>query len=241
MGKALLDSATKKRLITHMNTDHKDTMALYLQVYCQLSRKEASQSPKLEDLTASELIIRTFPYGSSPSRYLVPIEPPLASSQDARQRFADMHAHCLEKLGLSNIIVTEYRPPKGVAVFMFFVLLGALIGFSRRSFFQPGSEVYEAFGLEHVPRVAQFCYRAQPIIWFSLVGIHAVETVYLAWWRLRPHRVPFFSLVALQWLFSTFVEGAIAQRRFDDMVREKGEKKEHIAPTFDEEKKKSKK
>jgi len=239
MGKNQLDSAAKQRIINHMNVNHKDALALFLEVYCQLSRKEASQSPQLEDLNFSELIIRTYPYGASPTRYLVPIDPPISSAQDARQRCVDMQTHCLQKLGLSDVIVTEYKPPTGVGAFMFFVLLGVMIGFSRRDFFQPDSEVYNTLGLRHAPVIAELCYRYSPFIWTSIVGIHLIEVIYLAGWRLRPHRVPLFSLLAAQWLFSSFVEGVSALRRFDRIIREK-EKEGHTAPTFNGEKKNKK-
>jgi hypothetical protein len=207
----------RKRIIDHMNSDHQDLLPLYLEVYCRVPRGTAD-SAKIEDISLSELIIR-----ANGSRYLIPFEPPLASLDDVRQRVIDMRDHCLKTLGISDIVVTEYRAPRGFAAVVFTTCLVTFIAFSQRSNFLPGSMLYTHV-LHHVPPFAAFCYRIQPLLLPPMVVIHLMEAVHMAVNKLRPHRVPLFSGVWWAWVVNNFIEGYTTLVRFDDLVREKRNK-----------------
>lgn len=214
----------RKRIVDHMNADHQDLLPLFLEVYCLVPRS-AAQSAQMEDVSLSELVIR-----ANRTRYRIPFEPPLSSLDDVRQRVIDMRDHCIQTLGLSDIVVREYRPPTGSHAVLFTVCLATFIAFSRRSNFLPGSTLYSV-ALSHVPRFAAFCYTIQPLLITTMTAIHLAEAIHLAIKRLRPHRVPLFSWLWWAWVVDDFIEGVGALMRFDALVREERDRQKKHRPT----------
>ncbi|EAW08303.1 DUF2470 domain-containing protein [Aspergillus clavatus NRRL 1] len=212
---------SKAFIINHMNTGHQDSLVLYLRVYCGLSASAAAPA-HLEDLTLSDLLITA--HGT---RYSIPFRPPLGSLAETRARVVAMHQHCLRELGLSDIVVREYRPPRGAFQLVSLGLIVATLGvFCRRGNFVPGATVYEALGMGRVDWLARFCYEVQPWVVGLLLGAHVVEAVLLAVLRLRPHGVVVFSGLWFMWILSNMVEGFPVWKRMDGLIREEREKKE---------------
>ncbi|TPR11833.1 hypothetical protein CAN33_0050690 [Aspergillus niger] len=170
--------------ITHMNANHQDSLAAYLQVYCHVSAREA-KSARLEDITLSDLVI-----SANGTRYTVPIDPAMGSFSESRSRLVAMHQECLARLGRSDITIKEYRRPEGIEIFLFFVFATALVAFSRRSNFLPGSLFYETVGLGAVPPLAQLFYKTQPFVLTVMAGSHVVEASLFTVKRLKRHGVP---------------------------------------------------
>ncbi|KAB8221683.1 Protein of unknown function DUF2470 [Aspergillus parasiticus SU-1] len=214
-------ASSKSFIINHMNADHQKSLAMYLRVYCNVADGDA-KAARLEDITLSDLLI-----SAKGTRYSVPLDPPMKTFSDTRQRVVAMHKECLERLGLSDIIIKEYRAPRGWEAINFAVVVATLIVFSRGSNFQPGSLLYETAGLDRFPAFTQFCHTVQPIPGTLLLGIHAIEVVLLAVKRLKPHGVPFLSGVWIAWVATIMIEGVFAFRRFDRMVKEEQVKREH--------------
>ncbi|CAK43681.1 hypothetical protein AnigIFM59636_000632 [Aspergillus niger] len=207
--------------ITHMNANHQDSLAAYLQVYCHVSAREA-KSARLEDITLSDLVI-----SANGTRYTVPIDPAMGSFSESRSRLVAMHQECLARLGRSDITIKEYRRPEGIEIFLFFVFATALVAFSRRSNFLPGSLFYETVGLGAVPPLAQLFYKTQPFVLTVMAGSHVVEASLFTVKRLKRHGVPVLSLVWCAWVVSNLIEGYTVWRRFDWVVRQEGAKREH--------------
>lgn len=212
---------TKNFIIKHMNADHQKSLAMYLRVYCHVPASEA-KSARLEDISLSDLLL-----SARGTRYTVPLDPPMASFSETRGRVVAMHKECLQKLGMSDITINEYRAPRGVGAVGFAVCLAAIVGFCQRDNFVPGSLVYETIGLDSFPGMARFCYKVQPYVFSFLVGAHAIEATLLALLRLKPHGVPFLSAGWTSWVLSTLVEGFGAWVRFDRLVKQKRGGKEH--------------
>lgn len=211
---------SKTFIINHMNADHQDSLALYLQVYNRVAARDA-QSARLEDVTVNDLLIT-----ANGTRYTVPFTPPLTSLSEIRPRVVAMHQECLQRLGISDIPIRSYRPPRGIVQpVIFAVCLATYISFSSRTNFEPGSLFYETVGLERAKRFARFCYDIQPLLLPAMVGIHIFEAVMLAVTRLKRHRVPVLSGLWCAWMVSTFIEGFGAFRRIDQMVREEEAKR----------------
>lgn len=217
---------TKSFIIKHMNTDHQDSLSLYLQVYNNVSAS-TSKTAYLSDLTLSDLLITTSDNnGNNVTRYTVPLTPPMKSFSETRSRVVAMHHHCLTKLGLSDITITEYRPPRGTEAIGLAFCVFVYVLFSRRSNFVPGSMVYDRW-LHLAPSASEFCYSIQPKLFYGLLGTHILEAVaFTALQRLRPHRVPFLSRLWFAWVVSTLFEGFVAWKRFDEMVKEKRAERE---------------
>ncbi|GCB26837.1 40S ribosomal protein S8-A [Aspergillus awamori] len=195
--------------ITHMNANHQDSLAAYLQVYCHVSAREA-KSARLEDISLSDLVI-----SANGTRYTVPIDPVMGSFSESRSRLVAMHQECLARLGRSDITIKEYRRPEGIEIFLFFVFATALVAFSRRSNFLPGSLFYETVGLGAVPPLAQLFYKTQPFVLTVMAGSHVVEASLFTVKRLKRHGVPVLSLVWCAWVVSNLIEGYTVWRRFD--------------------------
>ncbi|KAL5359654.1 hypothetical protein BJX96DRAFT_148840 [Aspergillus floccosus] len=208
---------SKTTIITHMNKDHQRSLSMYLQVYCGVSAREA-QSAQLADITLNDLLIV-----ANKTRYTIPLTPPLTSLSEARPRVVAMHQHCLQKLGLSPVVINEYRAPRGVQSLIFLTCLGLMLGFARRAHFVEGSWVERTLGAE----LAQKAWTVQPWVLWGMLGAHVLEATLLAVTRLRPYGVELFSRVWWMWMASTVVEGLTAFQRIDSMAKKEQKKKEH--------------
>ncbi|KAE8144983.1 hypothetical protein BDV25DRAFT_165626 [Aspergillus avenaceus] len=213
--------SSKNFIISHMNADHRGSLAMYLRVYCNVPTGVA-KSAQLEDISLSDLLI-----SAKGTRYSVPLDPPMKSLSDTRSRVVAMHKDCLQRLGLSDIVVKEYRGPQGAEMIGFALVLVTLVVFCRRSNFLPGSLFYDTVGLDQFPSFSQFCYTVQPLLLLALFGTHCVEAVLFAVKRLKPHGVPIFTGVWFAWTATVIIEGAVAWRRFKRVVNDERERKEH--------------
>jgi hypothetical protein len=213
-----IDQASKQGIINHMNAKQTGTLVLYLKVYCRF-HPESVDSIKMVDITFSDMIIST-----RGTHYCVPIDPPMKSLHDARRRLIDMRNHCLTTLGLSVIMVKEYRIPHGISLLGVAILLALYALFSQRSNFLPGSIVYSLI-FERMPSFSKFCYKIQPIFIPTIFAIHAVEACYLAT-QLRRYHVPFLSKLWLAWIVSSLIDGIFTLERFGAILREERLKQE---------------
>lgn len=215
-------SNSKTSILNHMNEHHQDSLSLYLRVYNKVPASEAKHA-HLEDATPNDLIITT---KDPTTRYSVPFDPPLESTDaiHLRPRIISMHKACLSSLGLSDIVVREYRPPSGFLALVFGLCLSTFITTFRRGNFLPGSLLYEALHLGSVPGFANLCYTYQPVFFPIFASIHLSEAVLLAFKRLRPYRVPFLSRLWVLWFTSNVIEGFGAWVRFDSIVKEEKER-----------------
>lgn len=214
------DSAVKQRITAHMNKDHQDSLAHYLQHYCNIS-PALSSTALLEDINYAHLIIT-----SKAGRNFIPLEPPLKSWSEARTRLVSMHHECLQGLGLSSIVVRDYQRPSGIQLIVFVLAAFAFAFFSRRNNFVPGAFIHETF-LPWVPAFSRFCYKIQPYVILFMDILHGSEAVWMAQVKLRRHQVPQFTLLWWKWVVSTFIEGVGAHLRFNELVQIQALKNDH--------------
>lgn len=215
--------------MTHMNADHSASLSLFLQHYNKLSPSLASQ-PQIDEFTLEHMIIK-----SSYGRSLIPLDPPLKTYGESRERMILMNAEALKGLGLSDIKVTEYVPPKmGWQMVMFGVCLTSFVSFSPFGKQDLGREAansrvnllylfWSLGGL--VPGLSFFAHDVATYVFVFMCVVHSGEASWLAYSRLRKHQVPMFTLVWWQWVLSCFVEGFPSYMRFDQVVKEKEEEK----------------
>ncbi|KUL81882.1 hypothetical protein ZTR_09506 [Talaromyces verruculosus] len=156
----------KQRIVSHMNSDHRDSLSMFLEVYNKVPYTEA-QTAQIEEIRLTGMTISTADYPnrakSSRTNFFVPFEPALTGYEDARHKVVEMHKYCLQRLGRSDITIQEYRRPRGFGAIMFTVCLATFVAFSRRSNFVPDSELYSRL-LHYVPGFATFCYKIQPLV-----------------------------------------------------------------------------
>ncbi|KAJ5654510.1 hypothetical protein N7490_001513 [Penicillium lividum] len=211
---------SKDFIIKHMNADHGDSLQLYLQAFNRISAREA-HGAQIEDLTLSNLVIR-----ANGTRYNVPIDPAMKDFNESRGRLVALHKDSLQRLGRSDITLTEYRAPQGVVQNVVFALcLFTYVSCFQRSNLLPGSFVYENLGYKYVPDFAHFVYNIQPLLFPVMVGIHIIESGLLAILKLKPHGVPAFSGLWCKWMASCFVEGFGCFQRIATFVKEERAKK----------------
>ena len=223
------DAAMQDRIIKHMNADHADSLALFLQHYNKLSPSMAS-NPHLDSFTLDQMTIK-----SSYGRSLIPLSPPLTSYAEARERMVQMNQTALTGLNLSSITINEYVPPMmGWQVLLFGLSLVSFVSFSPFGSRDLGPNaphsrvnlLYMFWSLGGlVPKLSYFAHDIATYMFVFLVVVHGGETIWLAVSRLRKHRVKVGSLVWWQWVLSCFVEGFGSFMRFDQLVREKEEEK----------------
>lgn len=204
----------KDFIIKHMNADHSDSLSLFLQAYNGVSARE-SLPATLEDLTTSNIIIR-----ARGTRYIVYLEPPMKDLSESRARMVALHKDSLRRLGRSDVTLTEYRGPRGVQAIIFFLCFFFYTSCYSHDNLLPGSWVYEYLGYKYVPDLAHFMYSVQPYMFPGVVGIHILETVLLAWFRLRPLGVPVLSGTWCKWVASCFMEGFGSWSRINQIVKE---------------------
>ncbi|KAJ5503512.1 hypothetical protein N7463_006386 [Penicillium fimorum] len=202
--------SSKDFIIKHMNADHQDSLALFLQAYCGITSTQAKNA-QLEELTTSNLII-----ASHGTRYSVPIEPEMKNYSEARGRMVAMHKDSLKRLGRSEITLTEYRAPRGIHAVIFGLCFLLYVTCFQRNNLHPGSALYEYLGLQRVPWLPRFVYIIQPYV----VAIHVFETVALAVTVLKPLNVPVLSGLWWKWIVSCSVEGYGSFVRIKKFVKE---------------------
>ena len=214
------DAEAQQRVISHMNRDHQDSVARFLEHFAHVSTYSARKA-KLTDITLDSLTI----ISSNGSPYVIPLDPPLAHWPEVRERVVAMDQEALRGLNRSSITVREYRRPRGFLAVVFVASANTMVWFSQCSNFLPGSFLYE-YILKHVPNFARFCYGIQPYVFYPTLAIHISEALWMERSRLRKFNVPRFSKLRWHWLSSNFIEGAGAFVRFDRIVQEEITKKE---------------
>ncbi|OCK80837.1 hypothetical protein K432DRAFT_425437 [Lepidopterella palustris CBS 459.81] len=205
------DTAVKERIIHHMNADHQDSLVRYLEHYLQVS-SFAARNALMEDMSMDSITVT-----SNGKRYLIPLEPPMDSWRDSRDRLVKMDKVATSALGRSEITVKEYRRPQGLHAVVFVVCAFTFLLFARNANFLPGSYSYHAL-LKHFPNFSAFCARIQPLVLNVMIVVHGSEAYYMATRKLRKHSVPVGSMLWFQWTISNFIEGVGAFQRFNAIV-----------------------
>ncbi|KAK5141105.1 hypothetical protein BJ546DRAFT_1028680 [Cryomyces antarcticus] len=213
------DAAAKKRIITHMNADHHDSVIRYAEHFCGLSSYSA-RNAKIGDISLDSLTVV-----ANGKTHSIAFNPPMTSYREARERVVAMDKDAVTALGRSDITVTEYRLPRGFHAVVFGAALMTMLSFFRAGNFVPGSYLYD-YLLVYVPSFASFCYKIQPYVFYPMISIHLAEAVHMARGRLRRHSVVPGTSLWWAWVTSNFIEGIGAMQRFDALVERKKADKE---------------
>ncbi len=216
---AAKDTAAKQRIITHMNTDHQDSLIRYLEHFCHVSSFSA-RNAKLADITFDSITI----LASNGKPHTIPIKPPMTSWSEARPRVVAMDAEAVAGLNRSNITVKKFRGPKGVMGVVFVAAAVTFVVFSKRSNFEPGALVYDTV-MRHVPNFNKFCRTIQPLVLYPMIALHSWEAYNMDQTRLEKHSIPRFSKLWWKWMFMTFIGGIGLFKSFDSIVEEEEAKK----------------
>ncbi|KAI9723236.1 MAG: hypothetical protein M1812_001118 [Candelaria pacifica] len=213
------DGASQYRIMKHMNADHLDSLVRFLEHKHSLSSSSA-RTAHLIDMELGWMLITfrsPFFFPIFPTPLLVEFEPPLQNYKEARERLVSMDKEAIRALGRDDITAKEYKRPRGfhAVVFAAVVITVAVFWTSRN--FRPGSTIYDTF-LYGYPNIAWFLRTVQPLIFWIIVTLHPIETLWMDRTRLRKHSVPRLSGLWWKWMLSTLVEGVGAFQRLDALV-----------------------
>lgn len=155
----------------------------------------------MEDVTLDKLVL------SAGGRTIsIPLDPPLKSFSEARERVVKMDQDCIEALGRDSITIKEYRAPKGFEAIIFATCFSTFILLSR-----PDNV---AFVFQRFPEFAAFVLRIRLLVLFPMLAIHIFEASLMIR-KLQRHSVPLFSKVWWAWTASCFIEGIGSFRRYE--------------------------
>ncbi|ATY59147.1 integral membrane protein, putative [Cordyceps militaris CM01] len=219
MAAAADNDARKDRIISHMNRDHTREMSHYLRHYNSLSRREAAL-PSLRDVSLDAMHIR-----AGGLNHEVPFVPPLTGWDQMRPRLVEMDTVARRELGVSDIVVTTYAPPRPghwvilLAVTFYFVSAATL------PWTGPGSTAASLLDRGFPGGAALFRWLVK-VIFVPVLGIHIAECYMLDRLRLSRHGVERFTGIWFLWEISCFLEGFMTWRRFDELVAEKQKQKD---------------
>ncbi|KAI1381126.1 hypothetical protein F4677DRAFT_117612 [Hypoxylon crocopeplum] len=215
-----LNEAHKARILAHMNKEHTKELSHYLRAYNGLSAS-ASRNAQLADMTLDAMTIT-----SASGTHSVAIAPPLGSAADARVRLVEMSQRAQQRLGLSDIQITAYTPPRGIGAATFFGVSLYFACAATLGLVRPGTAAWDFLD-------AVFPFGGAPAykwlvgaLFVPVVAIHVVEAWWMARTRLTTHGVEPGSALWLMWVADTFMEGVPSMQRFDGMVEAERKKKD---------------
>ena len=187
----------------------------YLQYYNKLSSWQAYNG-RIADINLHGLTL-----ACRGKTYRIPLDPPMTSYREARERVVQMDKEAVAGLGQSDITVKEFLPPTGIWALPFAVISAAFIGFSQRWWFEQGGllEPYLGSGF------AKFNWTVQPYIIAFMLFMHTAEAAYFMQNKLGKHGVNPRTSLFWTWTFTVFVEGYFGFMRFNGHVDKKAAEK----------------
>lgn len=177
----------------------------YVEHFCSVS-SFAARKARLIDMSLGSMSIDV-----SGKQYTIPLEPPMQSWREARERVIQMDKDCLAALGRSDITIKQYTRPRGAHAVIFTVCALTYVLVSRRANALPGSLIYDHV-LKYAPGLASFTAQVQPAVLALMVAIHVVEASIMAR-RLQRHNVALLSGLWWKWVASSSIEGFGALQR----------------------------
>jgi Protein of unknown function (DUF2470) len=135
----------------------------YAEHYAKVSRL-SSGSAKLKDISLDRMVVT-----AAGKDHTIPIDPPMSSFKDARERVVAMDKTACLGLGRSTVTIKEYRGPRGFQIFAFATCATTWAIFTFKSTTQPGSLLHQ-----YLPEFSDFCAGIRPYTW-SLALIHIIE------------------------------------------------------------------
>ncbi|KAH0060422.1 hypothetical protein KCU96_g20762, partial [Aureobasidium melanogenum] len=121
------DAAAKARVISHMNADHHDSVIRYLENYHHLPSYQAYNG------RISDVSLEYIAFECAGMNYRTPLNPPMSSFREARERLVQMDKECIEALDRSDITIKEFIAPTGLYLVLFVIVSTTLVAFRTRT------------------------------------------------------------------------------------------------------------
>lgn len=211
------DVARKDRIISHMNREHTRELSHLLRHYNRLSSSQAAK-PSLRDISLETMHIR-----AGGLNHDVTFTPALKSWDDVRTRLVEMDATSRGALGISDVYVTEYRPPHGLGLAFFIGVVSYFCSAIALPWIVPGSLPWTILSKVFPGGPTWYIWLVR-VIFVPVLTIHVVEAYFFDKLRMKKHGVERWSGLWWAWEISVFLEGVSAMWRVDEIVAEKRQK-----------------
>lgn len=214
------DQARRENIITHMNRTHQRELSHYLRHYNKLSAS-AARSPTMANVSWERMLLRT----RDGVDHTVPFTPPLTAWDEIRPRVVAMDVAARKSLGISDIQVTAYEPPRG---FDHVVFGGVLLYFccvASLPWVVPGTKLWQTLEVVYPGGPVWFRWLVRTIFW-PVVLLHFSEAILFERMRMHRHGVERWSAVWWLWEVDCFIEGIMAWWRVDSIVARKKAERE---------------
>ncbi|KND94039.1 hypothetical protein TOPH_00923 [Tolypocladium ophioglossoides CBS 100239] len=215
---AAADEERRDRIVSHMNRSHTRELAHYLRHFAGASRRAAS-SPSLRDVTLQGMRIR-----AGGNDYAVPFTPPLDTWNDVRGRIIEMDATARRGLGISDVYITEYVPPRGFEIVVFGAVIFYFSSVASLPWVVPGSGLWQTLTAVYPGGPEWFRWGVR-IVFLPVVAIHSTEA-FLFDRKLQRHGVDRWTSLWWLWVSSCFVDGICSFRRMNSIIAQKKAQKE---------------
>lgn len=209
--------ARQKRIINHVNKDHKEALSHYLQHYGKVPKAAASTPTSPPELLEVDLDSMTIRAGDG-QQHNIPFTPALASWDEMRSRFVEMDATARD--ALYDVTVTEYAPPKGAGAVVLGSILFYFSCYASLPLIVPGSPAGELVEGLFPGGLATFRWVVKAIFW-PVILIHSTEAIAFDRIRMSRHNVPRWSGLWWLWEVNCWLEGFTCWKRIDAIIEEK--------------------
>ncbi|KAK3941703.1 hypothetical protein QBC46DRAFT_381784 [Diplogelasinospora grovesii] len=229
---AQIPQASKARTIAHMNKDHQTDLSHILQHFCMVPPSMA-ENPEMVDIDLTSITIKC-----ESMMYFVPINPPMASWDDRRQRLIDMTLAARSALGITpaeeedrgndnhgdSVVVKDFVPPRPqdwavfVSVAFYFVCFAVVRSGMAESGTPLGNVLNHWLHVCGISDGAAWYRWLVNTIFIPVMCIHISEVFWLDRTRLGRFGVRRGSWAWWRWMSSGFFEGVMVFKRFDAVV-----------------------
>jgi len=206
--------AARARVMGHMNGSHSRELSHYLRHYAGLSQRAAADA-KLTDLSLSSMRIR-----SRGGEHAVAFEPPLDAWSEMRPRVVEMDRIARESLGLSDVYITEYAPPKGFDIAVAGAVAFYFISYLALPWIQPGTAVWDLLATWFPGGPKWYTWLVRIIV-LPVLAIHLGEGFWFNRTRMAPHGVLLGSALWWKWQVGQFFDGVCSFHRVDAVIAAK--------------------
>ncbi|KAF8711035.1 integral membrane protein, partial [Rhizoctonia solani] len=217
-------SAMKDRIIQHMNKDHQDSLVDYLRFYANIPAQEASTA-KLVDINNDGMTftVTNVAKNGSPSRsVVVPINPPIDSLMQARERLVAMASEAMEGLGRSRWRVESYPGPS-LAGILYGATTGIVLGLTLfpNETLRPGVKARQIV-LFDSENIARWIYTYHREIRSVIAGVAFYTAIMPMRRRLQRHSYKSGWGHWFAWFTAALLGGPVACTSFDSEVKAVG-------------------
>ncbi|KIW43577.1 uncharacterized protein PV06_04667 [Exophiala oligosperma] len=118
------------------------------------------------------------------------------------------------------LTIDDYELPKGRKAVGTLITAALMVLSSRRKFIEPRSVIHDHI-LARSAKAARYSKLVQDIIFYTLFGLHGIETIWFATTKLKKHNVKITRPAWIEWVATVFAGGVFARKHFDEFIEQR--------------------